>query len=876
VSSVSDTGSGAWEPDKLLALALSRPFEALTAAHEVLSRNPSAAQAAVAHQATGVVYRDFGDIRQAIEEFKAARRFAHKAGDLGRESDVLASLGIAWVLAGQPRRGLPILDSVVTSSSGVAAGRILIRRINALWVLGRNAEALRDAQAAVSLLAGAGDLVWEARAVVWRAAVYLAMGDGDRADRDYARAERLFAECGQQAEYATARQERGMAAHARGDLPAALAHLDHAQSQFDQLGIFVAELFANKCTVLLAAGLTQDALGEVNAAVARIEHDHGSTMRRAELLYSSALAATATANLNLAQDRCAEALRLFRRQQRPWWAARAELVLLLCRSSADPDHPAALLPAARRVTSRLGELDPVRAVNAHLLTGQLALAVGRREEAARHLRSAANARHRGQLRTRGVGWLAQATWCEAEQRWRGMLAACDRGLALLDLHLQTLGATELRTLATINGAQLADMALRHALRRGDARLFLEWSERWRSTVLRVSPVRPPADSELVADLAALRNVAARLDSARDSAQDSRAAAPALERELRRLETAVRQRVLHTPAVAAAHAESFRTPDLLDQLGDADLVELTDVDGQLHAVVAAGRRLHLVHVGPTQAAVHSLAHALFALRREGVGRGTHRLDLTEIGRRLEVNLLGDSVRLLRGGPLVVVPTGKLHAVPWGLMPSLRERATAVTPSASAWLRARRAPRPEEDRVVLVGGPRLVTGDAEVRHLVQRYPDAVVLADGDASAERVMAAMDGAWLVHMAAHGTFRGDSPLFSAIELADGPLTVYDLERLKLAPYRVVLSSCSSAVGVSVGADELLGLVSALIALGSAGVVASVVPVNDPATVPLMTALHDHLRAGSDLASALALARHAVGADPVAQATAYSFIALGT
>jgi len=91
-----------------------------------------------------------------------------------------------------------------------------------------------------------------------------------------------------------------------------------------------------------------------------------------------------------------------------------------------------------------------------------------------------------------------------------------------------------------------------------------------------------------------------------------------------------------------------------------------------------------------------------------------------------------------------------------------------------------------------------------------------------------------------------------------------------------VLSSCSSAIGVAVGADELLGLVSALISLGSAGVVASVVPVNDPATVPLMTALHDHLRAGSDLAAALTLARHAVSDDPVARATAYSFIALGT
>jgi hypothetical protein len=453
-----------------------------------------------------------------------------------------------------------------------------------------------------------------------------------------------------------------------------------------------------------------------------------------------------------------------------------------------------------------------------------------------------------------------------------MMAACDRGLAQLDLHLRTLGATELRTLATAHGAELAGMVLRYAVRRGDARLFLQWSERWRATALRVTPVRPPPDSELVADLAALRNVAARLDSARDD----RSAAPALYRERRRLEAAVRQRVLHTPAVAVRDAEPFTTADLLEQLGDTDLLELTDVDGQLYAVVVTGGRLRMEHVGPTQEADRSLAHALFALRREGSRRGAYRLDLAEIGLRLERNLLGGSVRLLRGGPLVVVPTGRLHAVPWGLMPSLRERATSVAPSASAWLRARRAARPTKSRVVLVGGPRLATGDAEVRRLAAQYPDAVVLADGGAVAERVMAAMDGAWLVHVAAHGTFRADSPLFSAIELDDGPLTVYDLERLRRAPYRVLLSSCSSAIGAAVGADELLGLVSALISLGSAGVVASVVPVNDPATVPLMLALHDHLRAGSGLAEALALARYAVGADSVAYSTAHSFIALGT
>ena len=862
----------ACDPDKLQALALSRPSEALAAAREVLAQHPSAAQAAVAHQAIGVILRDFGDIDAAIEEFKNAHRFARKAGDLDRESDVLASLGITLVLAGQTMRGLSVLDTLVEHSRGVAAGRILIRRVNALWVVGRHAEALRDAQAAVDLLSGTGDPVWDARALHWRAAAYFAVGDVERADRDYARVEALWAESGQQLEYATARHERALAAHARGDLPAALAYLDHAQDLFARLGVFEADLFVNKCTVLLAAGLARDALREAEAAISTIERDRGSTTRRAELLYSSALAAAATGDFDLAQRRSAEALRLFRGQQRPWWAARAELVLLRCRFAGGEDRSARMLQAARRVTARLDELDAARAVDAHLLTGRLALDRSRRDEAARHLETAARARHRGQLRTRSAGWLAQAMWCEAEGRWRGMLAACDRGLALLDLHLRTLGATELRTLATAQGAELAGMVLRHAVHKGDARLFLEWSERWRATVLRVTPVLPPPDSDLVAELAALRNVVTQLDST----LDSRAAAPALERERRRLEAAVRQRVLHTPATAPGHTEPFILADLLDQLGDTDLLELTDVDGQLYAVVVIAGRLHLRHVGPTKAAVRALDHALFALRREGSGRGTYRLDLAEIGLRLERSLLGESLRLLRGGPVIVVPTGKLHAVPWGLMPSLRERPTAVAPSASAWLRARRAGPPEERRVVLIGGPRLATGDAEIRQLAARYPDAVVLAEGKAVAERVMAAMDGAWLVHVAAHGTFRSDSPLFSAIELDDGPLTVYDLERLKRAPYRVVLGSCSSGIGVAAGADELLGLVSALISLGTAGVVASIVPVNDAATVPLMIALHDHLRRKSGLAEALTQARHAVGGDSVARSTAYSFIALGT
>ena len=131
--SVSDTAPVTWEPDKLLALALSQPSEALAAAREVLARNPPASQAAVAHQAAGVVLRHFGDISEAIDELKNAHRFARKAGDHDRESDVSASLGVALLLAGQTRHGLSVLDALLERSHGVPAGRILIRRADALW-----------------------------------------------------------------------------------------------------------------------------------------------------------------------------------------------------------------------------------------------------------------------------------------------------------------------------------------------------------------------------------------------------------------------------------------------------------------------------------------------------------------------------------------------------------------------------------------------------------------------------------------------------------------------------------------------------------------------------------------------------------------------
>ena len=141
--------------------------------------------------------------------------------------------------------------------------------------------------------------------------------------------------------------------------------------------------------------------------------------------------------------------------------------------------------------------------------------------------------------------------------------------------------------------------------------------------------------------------------------------------------------------------------------------------------------------------------------------------------------------------------------------------------------------------------------------------------------VLRAVDGARLVHLAVHGTFRADSPMFSGLALADGDLVVHDLESLRVAPDRVVLAACESADGAVVGSDELLGIVSTLVRLGSRGVLAALGPLADRTAPAVMETVHRHLAAGLDLPGALAAARAAAGSDRTTRAAAASLLAVG-
>ena len=828
----------------------------------------------MARQAAGIVLRDTGDVNAGVRELRAALRLARRPG-VEREADVLASLGIALVHAGRTADGLAALDRAIQLSTGVLTGRVLYRRGFVLWNLGRYSAALDDFRRAIGVLQPAGDRVWTARALSGRGLVYMAIGSPGRADADFVAAGCLFAEAGQELEAAHAVLNRGGAAFHSGDLPAALSFLDEAAARYRPLNVPTPFLSHDRCDVLLAAGLISEALAEADAAVHDIEEAHGRSTKKAELLLMAANCALAAAQPQAALDRAQAAYRLFRSQQSTWGQAHAGLVLVQAQYAAGPAS-GRILSAAGRAAVRLEALGSGEATQAHLLAGRVALDLGRREDADRHLLRAAQSRRRGPAMARASGWLAEALRADAAAEPRRMMSACRRGLEVLDEHRFTLGASELRAQATAHGAELAALAQRHAVRAHRPRLLLAWAERWRATALAVPAVRPLADAELNAGLAALREVTGRLDEAR------RQGAPtgALQREQLRLEGAVRARSLQARGGGDSGRAVIDVGELLDELGTTLLVEIVDVDGVLHVLVCGAGRIRQFTAGRTQDAVRAAEFARFALRRLAHSRPGDEPDsalaiLKAAGPDLQDAILGPAAGCLGDRPVVVVPPGKLHTIPWALLPALGSRTFSVAPSACAWMRAHAAPPPGRRQVTLARGPGLVTDGAEVPLVAPLYDDVTVLSGGEATAGRVLSALDGAWLAHIAAHGHFRADSPLFSSLRMHDGPLTVYDFEQLRRAPYRLVLSSCDSGVLAPAGADELLGLVSSLLPLGTAGIVAGVVPLNDYAVVPLMVTLHRHLRAGQSLAEAMYSVRQDTDGDLVQRAAAMSLLALG-
>jgi CHAT domain-containing protein len=227
--------------------------------------------------------------------------------------------------------------------------------------------------------------------------------------------------------------------------------------------------------------------------------------------------------------------------------------------------------------------------------------------------------------------------------------------------------------------------------------------------------------------------------------------------------------------------------------------------------------------------------------------------------LAAAVLDPLLPLLGERELVIIPTGPLVTLPWGVLAGCARRPVTVTPSATVWHTARQrlhAYTQVADAVppLLVAGPRNERGDAEVQAIAKLYPQAAVLTGAQATASATLAELDGRGIGHLAAHGRHEQDNALFSSLELADGPLMGYDLHHLGATPAQIILSSCDLGLSDVRPGDETLGMTSALLNTGSCTVVASVSRVADETAMQIMTAYHEGLTKGESPATALAAA----------------------
>ena len=596
--------------------------------------------------------------------------------------------------------------------------------------------------------------------------------------------------------------------------------------------------------------------------------DHES---RLEAIRLTLLAGDATAAHALAL----KTQRTFAAQRRSVFGARAA-VLSLAAAIAAGEVRRSGLRSGRRAAEVLADAGwRGEARRGQLMVARAAIELGSPAVARRELARCSVLLRRGPLADRIEAWHVEALLRLDRGDRAGAQRALRTGLGQLEGYRETLGASDLRATASEIGVELARLGLRIALAGTGTDAMLAWADRLRASALRLPPVTPPDSPELRDRAAELRQVSGEIRRAERGKRTTRAL---LARQAA-LETSIRRLSRHAAGAAAPGGTPPSRRELSRALGSTGLVELIELDDTLTALMLAGGRLtrhDLGSVEPVSEDLEWLRFALVRLARRGLGAAQR--SAMRQGAEASAESLGDRLIVplserLGDRPLVIVPTGSLHAMPWSMLPQLRGRPIVVAPSAATWSALQR-PRPaRRGKVVLVAGPRLRHAASEVTALASLYSRPVTLSGRQATVEAVMRSLDGATVAHIACHGHFRSDSPLFSALELADGPLNAYELQRLRRPPELIVLSACDLGSSDARPGDELLGFAAALIGMGTRTIVASVLPVPDAGAKRLMISLHRHLTAGERPSVALAKAQR--GLTPRADGLA-GFVCLGT
>lgn len=786
----------------------------------------------------------------------AARRVLEEAARRTEDPDLLARIGgtIAYIVSetGDADGGIALCRSALDTERISSRTRAILTSQLGLIELRRG-----DGAAALPLLTSAilelgGDPARLGRVHLNRGLVYLERGEVASALADFAQAAEAFVRSDEPVELAKALNNQGYAAMLAGDLIAALRLMDESRPVLAALSpVALATCDADRAEVLLAAGMTSEAT-ELLGSVARTYGARGlrQAQGEAELVLARALVLE---DAHRAAAVARRAARRFRARGAEGWALRADAFAIMAAVQAG-GRSGALTERADAVAERLvaSHFDN-DATALRLQAVRLRIRGGRLDSARRTIagvRLAAGTRVTTRLLAREVG----AELAVAEGRPRRALAIARTGLDELGEWQSTFGSLDLQSSLVVHGRRLVLDGLRIAVSNGRAAEAFEWSERTRSLSSRIVPLRPPSDPRTADDLTELRQLRA-LDPSPQSADGRREAS---------LREAVRRRQWGDRGSGSVAALAG-IDDVQRELASSGAVLLSYLwaGESLTALVLTPDAATMTDLGPW-APIRGILDGLLAdldmaaatlspaLERAVRASLRERLD------RLAAAIVLPVVPHLGEGRIVLTPPGVLSGVPWSMLPPLAGRSITLPTSATRWLEQRRTAL----TLATAGfsaGPGVERAVDEVTAAAASWASSDVLLGAEASSERVSALAERVDVLHVSAHGRHSADNPLFSGIELIDGPWFGYDIGQLPRVPSAVVLSACELGRSAVRWGLEALGMSQAWLHAGARCVIASPAIVGDSAACDLLSAAHDLLAAGAAPADALATASATVG-----------------
>jgi len=319
------------------------------------------------------------------------------------------------------------------------------------------------------------------------------------------------------------------------------------------------------------------------------------------------------------------------------------------------------------------------------------------------------------------------------------------------------------------------------------------------------------------------------------------------------------------SAALESAEEFSLPRLQTSLPEtASLVEYYFTRDRVVAAVVTRDEVRIVPVTLVSRVVHFLQLLRFQLSKFRLGTtyvqrfADTLLRTTESHlETLEAELIAPLREILRGSHVVFVPHGPLHFLPFHALRRnerylCEEFTVSYAPSASVFaLCQEKTPAGRRGSLVMgVPDARAPHILAEVQSVAPLLPDPELFIGERASSAVLRERGPESALVHIATHGIYRQDNPMFSGIRLGDGYLNLYDLYRLRLGARLVSLSGCATGMNVVAEGDELLGLQRGLFCAGASTLLLSLWDVHDRSAADLMqTFYRGYVRTGDATAS---------------------------